>query len=132
MNTLTGHRVHPHRLNPRPQSTAWALPRLRVSREALIASTGMLVAVVVILLSAWAATHQALLLLGAVSVALGFLFIGLAVEARHELAAALAATGIAMPVLGAMANSVAPEFGVLAGALVAAWIVYPTLRRLVG
>lgn len=127
MTTLT----HTHSLNRRPQPAVRTLPRLAIRRDALFALTGILLGAVVILLSTWAATHGALLLLGAVSVALGFLFIGLALEARHELAASLALTGLALPVLGALANSVAPEIGVLAGALASGWIVYATLRRLV-
>lgn len=129
MTTLT-HRHHGFQHAPRPATHAAPGPRSKPS--SLIGLIGMVAAMAVILLSAWTATHGALLLLGAVTVVLGFLFIGLAMEARHELAAALAVTGLALPVLGAMANSVAPEFGVLAGALVAGWIVYDALRRLAG
>lgn len=125
MNTL----VQTRNLNQRSQAASWSRPWLPIRRDALLALTGILLSAVVVLLAAWAATHGALLLLGAVSVGLGFVFIGLALEARHELAAALALTGVFLPVLGAMATSVAPEFGVLAGALASGWIVYLALRR---
>lgn len=62
--------------------------------------------------------------------ALGFVFVGLAVEAESaEMALLHLATGIALPVLAWLSAQVAIELVVVAATLVAAWVAAAILRR---
>ena len=62
--------------------------------------------------------------------ALGFVFVGLAVEAESaEMALLNLATGIALPVLAWLSAGVAIELAVVAATLVAAWVAAAILRR---
>jgi hypothetical protein len=62
--------------------------------------------------------------------ALGFVFVGLAIEAESaEMALLNLATGIALPVLAWLSDQVAIELAVVAATLVAAWVAAAILRR---
>ncbi len=60
----------------------------------------------------------------------GFIFLALMIEDSGERGFLLAGSGIALMGLAWLSSSVAPEFGILAGFLVAAWVAAPVLRLL--
>jgi hypothetical protein len=80
--------------------------------------------------SAWfvSAFEQPYVLQAAVWAA-GFVFLALAMESRKPNVGALLATGLTLPALALLSARFAPEFAVLAVALVAAWIVAIVLKR---
>ena len=59
--------------------------------------------------------------------AAGFIFMALAVETRKP--AAFAITGFALPAIAQLSYKLAPEWAMLAAAIIAAWLVYAVYRK---
>ena len=60
----------------------------------------------------------------------GFIFLALMVENSGERGFGLGASGLALMTLAWLSSRVAPEFGIVAGFLLAAWVAAPVLRLL--
>ena len=102
----------------------------RARRFGFLVLLAALPLVVMVVGAAWAVGMFANpYILQAVIWAAGFVFLALAVESRKPSVIALLATGLALPVLAILSARVAPEFAVLAAALVAEWIAAAILRR---
>ena len=59
----------------------------------------------------------------------GLIFLALAVENEGRLARLLGGSGFTLMGFAWLSSSVAPEFGVLAGFILAAWVAIPILNR---
>jgi hypothetical protein len=59
----------------------------------------------------------------------GFVFLALAIDSEKPRVSLPIATGIALPVLALLSSYVAPEFALIAGLLVAAWVTASILKR---
>ena len=105
-------------------------------------STGSALQVVLLILAAtlpvalitvltlWAVSIGALEYAAALYWTSGFIFLALMLENENGHQAILAGSGISMMMLAWLSSRVAPEFGVLAGFLLAAWVAAPVVRRL--
>lgn len=111
-------------LNPLGQ--LWKL--LALATKVLLALVPALALVVAV---TWLATlPDQVVYLQALTLAAGFVFVGLALESESAEAAVLGlATGIALPVLAFLSSQLAVELIIVAAALVAAWIAAAILRR---
>jgi len=102
----------------------------RARRFGFLVLLAALPVVVMVIGAAWAVSmFENPYILQAVIWAAGFVFLALAVESRKPSVGALLATGLALPVLAILSARVAPEFAVLAVALVAEWVAAMILRR---
>ena len=87
-------------------------------------------ALAIIVGAAWAVTVPSLeLFLQATIWTSGFVFLGLALESDGATAGLALATGLMLPILALLSESVAGEFTIVAAALIAAWIAAAILRR---
>lgn len=117
----------------RNQATArHALPRLK-SVMGLTARTllALVPALAVVVGSAWLVTIPELVVyLQATTWAVGFVFLGLAVESeRSETALLLSLTGIALMTLAFLSSRVAVELAIVAAMLLAMWVTAALIRR---
>jgi hypothetical protein len=109
-----------------------ALPRVR---SAIGLTTRILLAMVPALAlvtgTAWVVTLPDVVPYAQASLwALGFVFLGLAVESdRSDTALLLSVTGIALPLLAWLSSRVAVELAIVAATLVALWILGALVRR---
>ena len=87
-------------------------------------------AALVSVITIWAISAGALMYVSAVYWAAGFIFLALMVEDENGRTARFAVSGLALMALAWLSSYVAPEFGVLAGFLLAAWVAAPVVRRL--
>ena len=87
-------------------------------------------ALAVVVGAAWLVTVPDLVLyLQATLWALGFVFMGLAIDTEKPFNGLSLATGIALPVLAVMSSRVAVEIAIVGAALVAIWIAAAIWRR---
>jgi hypothetical protein len=87
-------------------------------------------AIAIITASAWLITAPDLVVYLQASLwALGFVYLGLAIESEESAMIASLATGIALPVLALLSSRVAVELAILAAALVAGWVAVVIFRR---
>lgn len=101
-----------------------AAPPLRRARHLVFRLLlAVLPALALVVGSAWlvSAFEEPYVLQAAIWAA-GFIFLALAMESRKPNAGALLATGLALPLLALLSARLAPEFAVLAAALIAVWI----------
>ena len=87
-------------------------------------------ALAIVVGAAWVITDPSLeLFLQATIWTSGFVFLGLALESEGATAGLALATGLMLPILALLSESVAGEFTIVAAALIAAWIAAAILRR---
>ena len=88
-------------------------------------------ALAIVVSSAWLVTIPELVVyLQATTWAVGFVFLGLAVESeRSESALMLSLTGIALLTLAFLSSRVAVELAIVAAMLLAVWLVAALIRR---
>ena len=88
-------------------------------------------ALAIVVGAAWLVTlPNSVLYLQALIAAMGFVFLGLAIESESaEMAILTFATGIALPVLAWLSSHVAVELAIVGATLVAAWVAAAILRR---
>ena len=84
----------------------------------------------VTILTIWAISNGGLAYVSAAYWSAGFIFLALMVEDGGERGFLLATSGLVLMALAWLSSSVAPEFGVVAGFLLAAWVAAPALRLL--
>jgi asparagine N-glycosylation enzyme membrane subunit Stt3 len=117
----------------RNESTArYGLPRLNsVMGLTMRAMLALVPALAIVVSSAWLVTIPELVVyLQAVTWAVGFVFLGLAVESeRPESALMLSLTGIALLTLAFLSSRVAVELAIVAAMLLAVWLVAALVRR---
>lgn len=89
-----------------------------------------LAALVVILLSVWAAGMDIHTYPGVTTWVAGFIFLGLAVDNNGRLAFYQMVTGVALLVLAQLQNSVSPTFIIVSGLVLAGWVAVVLFRRL--
>jgi hypothetical protein len=99
-------------------------------RAAVRAFIALVPAFAIVVGSAWLASAAELAVyLQAALWASGFVFMGLAIDAGKRVALAALATGIALPALAYLSSTTAIELGLVAAALVAAWVAAAIYRR---
>ncbi|MFT5140838.1 MAG: hypothetical protein ACI9H8_001628 [Lysobacterales bacterium] len=89
----------------------------------------LLPAIVVGVLTVWAISSGFVDHASAVYWGLGFIFLALAVENEGRLAKMLGGSGVILMAFAWLSSRIAPEFGVLAGFILMAWVAIPILRR---
>ena len=99
-------------------------------RALLIVLAAALPAAAVSIITIWAISNGALEYVSATYWAAGFIFLALMVEDSGKRGFILAGSGLALMSLAWLSSWVAPEFGILAGFLLAAWVTVPALRLL--
>ena len=87
-------------------------------------------AIAIITLSVWAAGMEINTYLGLSTWAMGFIFLGLAVDNDGRVAVFQLVTGVAFLVLALLQNSVSPDFIIVSGALLATWVAVVLFNRL--
>ena len=90
-----------------------------------------LAAAVVITLSIWVIGMSINTFLGVSTWAMGFIFLAVAVDNRGPLAIAQVTSGGALLVFALLQNSLSPNFFLLSGVLLAAWVGFAVFKRLV-
>lgn len=106
------------------------IPAMTASiREVLALMSAVLVAASIITLSVWAAGMEINAFLGASTWALGFMFLGLAIDNRKRTAMFQLVTGLALLVLALLQNYVSPDFLIVSGTLVATWVAAALFKR---
>ena len=110
--------------------TGFKLDTRPALRALLMVLAAALPAVAVSIITIWAIGNGGLEYVSAVYWSAGFIFLALMVENSGERAFALAGSGLALMSLAWLSSRVAPEFGVVAGFLLAAWVAAPVLRLL--
>ncbi len=96
----------------------------------LLVLAAVLPAALVSVITIWAISAGALAYVSAFYWAVGFIFLALVVETDGRLAGFLATSGLSLMALAWLSSRIAPEFGVLAGFLLAAWVALPVIKRL--
>ena len=102
-------------------------PALRLLLMVLAAA---LPAAAVSIITLWAISNGGLIYVAAAYWSAGLIFLALMVENSGERGFALAGSGLALMALAWLSSRVAPEFGIVAGFLLAAWVAAPVLRLL--
>ena len=92
--------------------------------------SAFLPALLITVVSIWAISTGALTYVSASFWTIGFVFLALMVDAEDGRFKLFGYTGLAMMVLAWMSWNVAPEFGVMAGFLLSAWVSGMVLNRL--
>jgi hypothetical protein len=95
----------------------------------MLVLSALLPALLVTVVSIWAISTGALAYVSASFWAIGFIFLALMVDAEDGRFKLFGYTGLVMMVLAWMSWNVAPEFGVLAGFLLSAWVSGMVLNR---
>ncbi len=127
MKTLTA-TLHPSQKSRPARPGPWLDFMTTCMHDVVTLSIAALTAAAVITLSVWAAAFGANPVLGAGTWALGFIFLGLAVDRRGLSARLAMATGAALPVLALLQDRVSPGFMIVSGVLLAAWAGFIVLR----
>ena len=129
MKTLTAH-IHKTR---QFQTTAVQdhLPKMAISiREILALLSALTVATAAIVLSIWVAALGISPIIGAGTWGVAFLFLALAVDSRTPAALLQLSTGGALVVLAWLQYAVSPDYTVVSGVLIAAWLAVAVFKRL--
>ena len=113
-------------------STGSSLTRvMTIPVRAILAGLGAaVVAVATVMLSVWAAGLETTGILAAATWGAGFIFFALAVDSRARSAFVQLASGTVLLFLAWLQNTVSPEFAIVSGILVAAWLAVTTFRQL--
>ena len=107
------------------------VPALNVSiREILALVSAVTSAAAIVLLSVWVAGMEVTAILGASTLGIGFIFLGLAVDNNEPTAFFQLATGVALLALAWLQSAVSPDFTIASGVLVAAWVAVSLFKRL--
>lgn len=112
---------------PRQSLERWQAIDAR--RQALLSSAFAVLSPPLVLLAVWASQH-ALAVVSAALALTGLAFLGAAIDARGVRATSLAVTGLLLPMLAWMAQSVAPEWSVVGVVAVIGWSLYVAMRCL--
>ena len=109
------------------------LPRLRLDtgsalQVVLLILAATAPAVLVSITTIWAIGSGLHEYVSAIFWASGFIFLALMVDNENGHGTLLAASGLTLMGLAWMSSRIAPEFGVLAGFLLAAWVAVPVVR----
>ena len=99
-------------------------------RDLMFLMSAMLTTAAIITLTVWLAGMEYSVFMGASTWGLGFIFLAMAMDRRGRLALLQAISGGTFLVLALLQNSVSPDFGIIAGVLVAAWVVAVLYDRL--
>ena len=99
-------------------------------REFLALLSAVTSAAAIVLLSVWVAGMEMTAILSASTWGVGFIFLGVAVDNREPTAFFQLATGIALLALAWLQNAVSPDFTIVSGVLVAAWVAVSLFKRL--
>ncbi len=130
MRTLTA----PIRQDRQLQTTTGLpiFPAMTVSiRGVLALLSAVTSAAAIVLLSVWVAGMEVTAILSATIWGIGYIFLGLAVDSREPTAFFLQlATGVALLALAWLQNAVSPDFTIVSGVLVAAWVAVSLFKRL--
>ncbi len=119
--------------NLKPQTVApkGLIPAMIASMHDVMALTWAgLSAIAIITLSVWAAGMEINTYLSLSTWAMGFIFLGLAVDNYGRVALFQLVTGVAFLVLALLQNSVSPDFIIVSGALLATWVAVVLFNRL--
>ena len=107
------------------------VPTLAASiNEVLALLAAVTAATAIVLLSVWVAGQEINEILGAGIWGVGFIFLGIAVDNRDPGAFLLLATGVALLALAWLQNAVSPDFTIVSGVLMAAWVAVSLFKRL--
>ena len=105
-----------------------ALAKAESARRLLmLAMIATLPAIAITVLTVWAQGTGGAAYVSAGFWATGFVFLALVVDGDGPPTAWFAVSGITLMILAWLSHSVAPEFGVVAGFLVAAWLTIPVI-----
>jgi len=127
MKTLTMNQGHQHHVNAGQK----IVPAMAASiREALALLGAVTAATAVILLSVWVAGLEMTDVLGAGIWGVGFIFLGIGVDNRDPGAFFQVLSGLALFVLAWLQTNVSPDFAIVSGILVAAWVAAGLFKRL--
>ena len=121
--------LHTPPLAERTKSPVLDFDTESVRRLLLPGLAALLPVVLVTILSIWAISIGALAYLSAAFWGAGFIFLALTLDADEGRAGILAASGLSLMALAWLSSYVAPEFGVLAGFLVSAWLSVIVVNR---
>ena len=99
-------------------------------RDLMILVSAVLTAAVIITLTVWLAGMEFSVFMGASTWGLGFIFLAMAMDGRGRPALLQAISGGTFLVLALLQNSVSPDFGIVAGVLVAVWVAAALYHRL--
>ena len=113
--------VSTHRLIPAMAGTL---------RDLMFLMSAVLTTAAIITLTVWLAGAEFSVFMGASTWGLGFIFLAMAMDRRGRLALLQAISGGTFLVLALLQNSVSPDFGIIAGVLVAAWVAAVLYDRL--
>ena len=106
-------------------------PAMNVSiREILALLSAVISAAAIVLLSVWVAGMEVTAILSASTWGIGFIFLGVAVDNRDPTAFFQLVTGVALLALAWLQNAVSPDFTIVSGVLVAAWVAVSLFKRL--
>ena len=107
------------------------IPAMVISARDILTLLGALtVASAIVILSIWTAGTDSGNILGAASWGVALVFMALAVDSQAAAAVLKVLTGGALAVLAWLQSSVSPDYVILSGILVAAWIGVAVFRRL--
>ena len=129
MKALTAHirKEHEFKLPGREQF----VPSVSVSmREVVALLSAVTSAVAIIMLSVWASGSGLTAVVGAGTWGISFVFLGMAVDSRKPAALLQLSTGLTLMVLAWLQYTVSPEFMILTGVLMAAWVSVGLFQRL--
>jgi hypothetical protein len=100
------------------------------SRVLMLILAATLPVAVITILTVWANNTGAQGFVSAAYWTTGFIFLAVMVDAADGHRLPLAASGLTVMVLAWMSSRIAPEFAVVAGFMVAAWLAAPIISRL--
>lgn len=129
MKTLTGHIEKTRQFH----STAFKehLPEMDISFcEVLALLSAVTVATAAVMLSIWVAGMDIRQFVGAGTWGVAFIFIAQAMDSRKPAALLQLTTGAALIVLAWLQHAVSPEYTIVSGVLMAAWIAVAVFKRL--
>ena len=92
--------------------------------------TAVIIATAIVVLAMWAAGHNGQDALGALGWMAGIVFLALAIDSRDPLSILQLVTGISLMLLAWASSRISPEFGVISGLIIAAWVVAPLSSRI--
>jgi len=98
--------------------------------EILALLSAVTVAVSVIMLSIWVAGMDISGVTGAVGWGVAIIFFALAVDSRTPVALLQSSTGVALAVLAWLQFAVSPEYTIVSGVVIAAWLAVAVFQRL--
>lgn len=112
------------------QRTKWKFNFESALHVVMVILVGILPAALVSVITLWAISTGDGMYVSAAYWATGFIFLALMVESDGRFGGLLAVSGLSLMALAWLSSNVAPEFGVLAGFLLAGWVAVPTIKKL--